>query len=100
MDFTEIYQTTGLVAFSSGAQWVLNAVHDRLIVRRADHFQITRTWPVDTSPSATVASFDKSYLELISNLSLKAIFACERGPYVLGECANLGWGRDGGGLLL
>ncbi|KAJ3548329.1 hypothetical protein NMY22_g1298 [Coprinellus aureogranulatus] len=58
MDFTEIYrQTSSLVAFSAGAHFLLTAVQDRVIVRRADTFHITRTWLVDTSPTATLAAF-------------------------------------------
>lgn len=61
MDFTQIYkQSAGLVAFSAGAHWILCAAHDHLIVRRADKLQITRSWLVDTSPSATIASFGKA----------------------------------------
>ncbi|CAL1695316.1 unnamed protein product [Somion occarium] len=45
MDFTEIYkQSSGIVAFSPGAHFVLTAVQDRVVIRRADTFQITRTW--------------------------------------------------------
>ncbi|KZP10515.1 WD repeat-containing protein 8 [Athelia psychrophila] len=48
MDFTEIYkQSAGLVHFSPGANFIATAVLDRLIVRRADSFQITRTWLLD-----------------------------------------------------
>ncbi|KAI5122576.1 hypothetical protein M0805_004793 [Coniferiporia weirii] len=58
MDYTELYQQSGgLVAFSNGAHWVANAIHDRLVVRRADTFQITRAWHVDVSPSPSNASF-------------------------------------------
>jgi hypothetical protein len=47
MDFTEIYkQTAGLVAFSPGTHFVLTAVEDRVVVRRADSFHITRTWQI------------------------------------------------------
>ncbi|KAF6766529.1 WD repeat-containing protein 8 [Ephemerocybe angulata] len=54
MDFTEIYrQTSSLVAFSAGAHFILTAIQDRVIVRRADTFHITRTWLVDASPTAT-----------------------------------------------
>jgi len=57
MDFTEIYrQSAGLVAFSAGAHFILTAVQDRVIVRRADTFHITRTWLIDGSPSATHAA--------------------------------------------
>ena len=58
---TEIYkQSTGLVSFSPGAHFILTAVHDRLIVRRADTFQITRTWLVDASPNPTSNLISKS----------------------------------------
>ncbi|KAJ3565461.1 hypothetical protein NP233_g7617 [Leucocoprinus birnbaumii] len=54
MDFTEIYrQSSSLVAFSPGGHFILTAVEDRIIVRRTDTFQITRTWLVDASPSQT-----------------------------------------------
>lgn len=54
MDFTEIYrQSLSLVAFSPGGHFILTAVQDRIIVRRTDTFQITRTWLVDASPSQT-----------------------------------------------
>lgn len=61
MDFTELYhQNNAAVAFSPGAHFILNAVGDRIVVRRADSLQIARTWTVDTSPSATNASFAAS----------------------------------------
>ncbi len=54
MDFTEIYgQTTGLVAFSPGAHFILTAVQDRVIIRRADSFQIARTWHIDVESSSS-----------------------------------------------
>ncbi|KAG2023093.1 WD repeat-containing protein 8, variant 2 [Coprinopsis cinerea AmutBmut pab1-1] len=57
MDFTELYrQSSSLVSFSPGASFILTAVQDRVIVRRADTFQITRTWLVDPSPTATQAA--------------------------------------------
>ncbi len=56
MDFTEIYrQSSSLVAFSPGAHFILTAVQDRIIVRRTDTFQITRTWLVDSTPNPTQA---------------------------------------------
>lgn len=56
MDFTELYkQSASLVSFSPGAHFILTAVQDRLIVRRADTFQITRSWLLDASPSPTHA---------------------------------------------
>ncbi|KAG5647618.1 hypothetical protein DXG03_008971 [Asterophora parasitica] len=57
MDFTEIYkQSASLVAFSPGAHFILTAVQDRIIVRRTDTLQITRTWLLDASRSPTHAS--------------------------------------------
>ena len=51
MDFTEIYkQNSGLVAFSPGAHFILVAAQDRLVIRRADSFQITRTWHATSEP--------------------------------------------------
>ncbi|KAF9270125.1 YVTN repeat-like/Quino protein amine dehydrogenase [Marasmius fiardii PR-910] len=59
MDFTELYKhTANLVAFSPGAHFILNAIQDRLIIRRSDSFQITRTWIVDSSPSPTNTVLD------------------------------------------
>lgn len=61
MDYTELFhQSNALVAFSNGAHWVANAIHDRLVVRRADTFQITRAWRVDVAPSPTNLSFATS----------------------------------------
>jgi hypothetical protein len=60
MDFTEIYKQTGsLTVFSPGTHFILTAVQDRLIVRRADTFQITRTWLADASPSPTHLALSK-----------------------------------------
>lgn len=57
MDFTEIYrQSSGLVIFSPGAHFILTAVADRLIVRRADSFHVSRSWQVSSSPSPSVAA--------------------------------------------
>ncbi|KAI5835275.1 YVTN repeat-like/Quino protein amine dehydrogenase [Schizophyllum commune Tattone D] len=57
MDFTELYKhTSSLVAFSPGAHFIITGVQDRLVVRRADSFQITRNWQIDASPSPTEAA--------------------------------------------
>lgn len=57
MDFTEIYkQSSFLVAFSPGTQFILTAIEDRLIIRRTDTLQIIRTWLLDASRSPTHAS--------------------------------------------
>ncbi|KAH9968845.1 quinon protein alcohol dehydrogenase-like superfamily [Russula dissimulans] len=57
MDFTEIYrQSGGLVAFSPGAHFILTAVADSLVVRRADTFHVSRSWQVPPSPSPSAAA--------------------------------------------
>ena len=48
------------MSFSPGAHFILNGVNDRLIVRRADTFQITRTWLVDATPTPTANLISKS----------------------------------------
>lgn len=54
MDFTEIYkQSSFLVDFSPGAHFILTAAGERVIVRRTDTFQITRTWVVDPTQNPT-----------------------------------------------
>ncbi|PSR83107.1 hypothetical protein PHLCEN_2v5911 [Hermanssonia centrifuga] len=59
MDFTEIYkQTAGLVSFSPGAHFILTAVQDRLVIRRADSFQINRTWQVASTPDTQLGKGD------------------------------------------
>ena len=64
MDFTQAYkQTNFLVEFSKGAQWILTAVGDRLIVRRADSFLIERTWLVEVAPITHIGwSWDSEYV--------------------------------------
>ena len=64
MDFTQAYkQSNSLVEFSKGAQWILTAVDDRLIVRRADSFLIERTWSVEPAPITHIGwSWDSEYV--------------------------------------
>ncbi|KAJ3816063.1 WD repeat-containing protein 8 [Lentinula aff. lateritia] len=60
MDFTELYKHSGsLVSFSPGAHFVLNAVHDRVIIRKTDSFQISRTWVIDPTPSESATLLNK-----------------------------------------
>jgi len=101
MDFTELYtHTNALVAFSPGAHFILNAVQDRLIVRRADTFQITRTWPVDSAPSPTYAQLNSKTREdhKPSNSTTNPApadwithlgWACDS-EYILAACAKKG----------
>jgi hypothetical protein len=61
MDFSDVYkQSSQLVVFSPGTQFILTAVQDRLIVRRSDSFQIRRTWLVDGLPSQTYLALPRS----------------------------------------
>ncbi|KAF5385412.1 hypothetical protein D9757_005386 [Collybiopsis confluens] len=60
MDFTELYTHTAyLVAFSPGAHFILTAAQDRLIVRRTETFQISRTWLLDSTPSESISALGK-----------------------------------------
>ncbi|KAI0694863.1 WD repeat-containing protein 8 [Cytidiella melzeri] len=86
MDFTEIYkQSAGLVAFSPGTHFILTAALDRLVVRRADSFQVARTWqvvpPVDTPTTATNSTPCR-----ISH----AAWSCDS-EYVFAACAKKGF---------
>ncbi|KAG8896531.1 hypothetical protein FRB99_008852 [Tulasnella sp. 403] len=99
MDFTEIYkQTSNLVSFSPGAQFLLTAIQDRLIVRRSDTFQIARTWAVDNSPSATssILSFSKTKTTNASNTNvaqegwISHIAWSRDSEYILAACAKRG----------
>lgn len=102
MDFTELYrQSASLVAFSPGAHFLLTAVQDRIIIRRTDTFQITRTWLVDNSPSPTqTALFSRnnskgkiqasSVSSLNTDSSITHIgWSCDS-EYVLAACAKKG----------
>ncbi|OBZ73284.1 WD repeat-containing protein WRAP73 [Grifola frondosa] len=93
MDFTEIYkQTASLVAFSPGTHFLLTAVQDRLVVRRSDSFQISRTWLVDTTPP----HHRRHHLLLLVACAppenawiTHAGWSCDS-EYVLGACAKRG----------
>ena len=85
MDFTELYrQSASLVAFSPGAHFILTAVQDRIIVRKTDTFQISRTWLVDNSPSPTQAALFSS-----SNSKPRSAHTVTDG-----WITHLGWSHD------
>ena len=96
MDFTEIYkQSGGLVSFSQGGHFILTAAHDRLIVRRADTFQISRSWQVDTTPSGTQAatasaSTRRAPAASSTSSTITHIGWSSDSEYVLAACAKLG----------
>ncbi|KIM66308.1 hypothetical protein SCLCIDRAFT_1153469 [Scleroderma citrinum Foug A] len=69
MDFTEIYEQSGnLVYFSPGAHFILNALDDVLIVRRADTLLITHTWTI-SHPSETASILSSSRPQLPATAS-------------------------------
>ncbi|KAL6299160.1 Quino protein amine dehydrogenase [Sparassis latifolia] len=101
MDFTEIYkQTASLVAFSPGTHFLLTAVQDRLVVRRADSFQITRTWALDPAPAPSSSSSTTTTTTTTSTNTAAASGASEGwithagwscdSEYVMGACARRG----------
>lgn len=88
MDFTEIFkQSSGLVSFSPGAHFLLTAATDRVIIRRADTFQISRSWAIDPTPSVTsLPSSSGSYqTPTITHLEWSS-----DSEFVLAACAKAG----------
>lgn len=47
MDFTEIYKAKAAL-FSPDCRYVLAVADSRVVVRQADTFQITHTWPLES----------------------------------------------------
>ena len=95
MDFTEIYkQSQSLVSFSPGAQFILAAVHDRLIVRRADTLQIARTWLVDNTPSATSSILSPPPNKPKSKSALTSSALGQSTTPVERWISHIGWSRD------
>ncbi|KAF8898871.1 WD repeat-containing protein 8 [Infundibulicybe gibba] len=95
MDFTEIYkQSSSLVSFSPGTNFILTAVQDRLIVRRTDTFQIMRTWLLDVAPSPTL-TVSSAKLKPASHNTFPEIgishigWSCDS-EYILAACAKRG----------
>lgn len=79
MDFTEVYKhSNGSISFSPGAHLILTAIQDRLVLRRADTFQIMQTWLLDALPTPTQ--------ELIS---VKA-----KGGFPENSISHIGWSCD------
>jgi hypothetical protein len=100
MDFTEIYrQSGGLVAFSPGAHFILTAVSDRLVVRRADTFHVSRSWQVPSLPSPSAAAIAAASSRHIrpapdaDNITQNVITHIAWSPdseYVFAACAKFG----------
>lgn len=100
MDFTEIYrQTSGLVSLSPGAHFLLTAAQDRVVVRRADSFQITRTWLIASDPPPASAergqrpagrhSGGSSSQSAQDGWITHAAWSCDS-EYILAACARRG----------
>jgi hypothetical protein len=96
--YTEIYkQSAGLVSFSPGAHFILTAVQERLIVRRSDTFQITRTWLVDVAPTPTHNVLSNSSKSTAPNASATTTdnwishigWSCDS-EYLFAACAKKG----------
>jgi hypothetical protein len=68
-------------------------VHDRLIVRRADTFQITRTWLIDASPTPTVNVISKSSKSNAPNAITTTAATAEN------WISHIGWSCDSEYLL-
>jgi hypothetical protein len=96
MDFTELYKhTSRLVNFSPGAHFILTAVQDRLIIRRADTFQITRTWLVENSPAPFLTVVPKARSTQASSAASQDGWITHIGwscdsEYILGACTRNG----------
>jgi hypothetical protein len=92
MDFTEVYKHSGSssVAFSPGAHLILTAIQDRLVLRRADTFQIMQTWLLNASATPTQALTSvKSKGGLPENLISHLGWSCDS-EYVLAASAKRG----------
>lgn len=52
MDFTEVYKANAAL-FSPDCRYVLVVADSRVVVRQANTFQITHTWPLESIPTMT-----------------------------------------------
>ena len=100
MDLSEPYpHSSSLVSFSPGAQFILTALHDSLLIRRSDTLRISRTWTLDASPSPTnalIAAAAKSKpaaaatIAAITDSSITHIgWSCDS-EYILAACTKRG----------
>jgi hypothetical protein len=92
MDFTELFvHSNALVSFSQGAHFLLTAVHDRLIVRRADTFQVARSWQIDVTPSPSYVAMAVGVRRPTETAGpITHIGWSSDSEYVLAACAKLG----------
>ncbi|KAF7347943.1 WD repeat-containing protein WRAP73 [Mycena venus] len=92
MDFTEVYKHSGSgsVAFSDGSHLILTAIQDRLVLRRADTFQIMQTWLLDASVTPTHAvTSAKAKGGVPENVISHIGFSCDS-EYVMAASAKRG----------
>ncbi|KAF8634121.1 hypothetical protein AX15_001056 [Amanita polypyramis BW_CC] len=93
MDFTEAYpHSSSLVSFSSGAQFILTALHDSLIIRQSDTLRISRSWTIDASPAPTnalIAVTSKSKPSITDPTITHIGWSCDS-EYILAACAKRG----------
>ena len=88
MDFTEAYpHSCALVSFSPGAQFILTALHDSLIIRRSDTLGISREWTVHPSPSPTNAT-------IVAALQSKPASAAAIASLTDSSVTHVGWSCD------
>ena len=64
-------------------------MHDRLIVRRADSFQITRTWLLDASPPPPAKPSTSKQAPAEPSAISHAGWSCDS-EYILAACAKRG----------
>ncbi|KAJ6604531.1 quinon protein alcohol dehydrogenase-like superfamily [Mycena vulgaris] len=89
MDFTEVYHS-GPISFSPGAHLILTAIQDRLVLRRADTFQILQTWLLDASATPTQALTSAKAKGGLPDNSISHIgWSCDS-EYVLAASAKRG----------
>src|SRR6185437_394119 len=99
MDFTEIYpQSSALVAYSPGNQFLLTARENKLIIRRAQTLQITHIWQVsdgdNNSPEVTQigwSSDSEHVLAVCSNENFVCIYKLREESW----CARIDVGVEG-----
>ena len=99
MDFSEVYkQTAGLVAFSPGGHFILTAIEDRVVVRRADSFQISRTWQIGESSGLANTQLGRPETQQRSGANANAAnagwithagWSCDS-EYIVAACARRG----------
>lgn len=92
MEFTELYSCSyHLIAFSPGAHFIINFNENRLILRRADSFEVVRIWPVtlESLPTHLTGLIDTAVASCDSIIT--NIRWCPNSEYVLASSTKLGF---------